>query len=195
MEVDFDEIGAETLVQIDGLSGFFRGFDADGTGPCRRVVIDLAAGGEDARAFAFPGANLVAPTNHMVREVATHFGDAHDAIGKEEIEHGFVFGGQAGSGVNGIRTKVNVHVPEAGQQVLALCADDPGVRRKCHTGSGAGHGDSPVGNQDRLIVPYCASNYVDNIDVLYRGRIWGCRLRLNPGNGTAKSANKEQKTR
>jgi hypothetical protein len=102
-EVDLDEVGTETLVEIDGLTGFFRGFDADGTGPCWWVVIDLATSGEDTGSIAFAGADLVAPADHVIREVATHFADAHHTVGKKKIEHCLVFGGEAGSGLSGIR--------------------------------------------------------------------------------------------
>ena len=67
--------------------------------------------------------------------------------------------------------------------------------RRRHAGSGAGNGDSPVGNQDRLVVAYFASDDVDNIDVLYRGCILGlgCRLRLSLSKSTAKSGDNDRK--
>jgi hypothetical protein len=57
-----------------------------------------------------------------------------------------------------------------------------------------GNDDSPVGNQDRLVGAYFTSDYVDNINVLYRGRTWGCWLRRNLSKSTAKSGDKAHQT-
>jgi hypothetical protein len=116
--LDLDEVGAAALKHIDSLPAVVRICDGNGCLVMGGRAIEHRAGDEHAGTEKSVCGDLVAGVENRIK-CAAHVADTGDAVGKEEWEDEVV----AVIG-HAVEVDVGVHIPKAGDEVLALGVDD-----------------------------------------------------------------------
>jgi hypothetical protein len=131
--VHFDEIGSEPGERIDRGARLFRGPN-DEMGESRRSPLDVWPRGHDAGAGERASANSGAPPFDR-GQIAAHIPNPGHPVRNEEPQQR----------LTARHRRVDVHIPEAGDDELAGGVDDPAPRGNRHRSAGTdGHDSGPV---------------------------------------------------
>ena len=156
--LQLDEINATTFQFVNGAGTIFGSGDGDGIGEARLGAIEHGAGGQDSWTDEASTLDFVAPGLNSF-EIAAHIAHAGDAIGDEKRQGNFL-----GEGKPVAKGEMDVHVPEARDEVAAFGADTGSVARV--TSAFAADGvDAIALNDDDLVAANLAGADVDDVDV------------------------------
>jgi hypothetical protein len=117
--LDLDEVDAAALEHDDGAAAVLGRRDRDGGGELGLRPVEHGARDDHART-ELRAARDVAPRGEDRLEVAAHVAHAGDPVGDEERQRDF-----AAAGDPVAEERVDVHVPESGDEELPLPVDHP----------------------------------------------------------------------